>query len=67
VTGTTPSGNTAFDVSAPTGDPYFDPSNTGTAVIYFSHSIYDAATGTAVPNVQEQVYTITCRPTRFDR
>jgi hypothetical protein len=63
----TPSGNTAFDVSVPAGDPYFDPSTTGTAVIYFSRSIYDAATGTAVPNVQQQVYTITYRPARPHR
>jgi hypothetical protein len=47
----------------PAGDPYFDPNNTGTAVIYFSRSIYDAATGTAVPNVQQQTYTIIYRPT----
>jgi len=63
----TPSGNTAFDVSVPAGDPYFDPSTTGTAVIHFSRSIYDATTGTAVPNVQQQVYTITYRPARPHR
>jgi hypothetical protein len=61
----TTSGNTAFDILVPTGDPSFDPNSTGTALIYFSRSIYDAATGTAVPNVQQQVYTITYRPTRF--
>ncbi len=58
----TPTGNTAFDVPVPPGDPYFDPDNTGTAVIYFSRSVYDASTGTATPNVEQQAYTIMCRP-----
>jgi Animal haem peroxidase len=60
----TTSGDTAFDIPVPVGDPYFDPSSTGSAVIYFSRSIYDAATGTAVPNVQQQTYTINFRPGR---
>src|SRR5205814_912604 len=61
----TTSGNTAFDILVPTGDLYFDPNSSGTALIYLSRSIYDAATGTAVPNVQQQVYTIIYRPTHF--
>jgi hypothetical protein len=58
----TQSGDTAFDIPVPAGDPYFDPDNTGTAVIYFSRSMYDALTGNAVSRVQQQTYTITYRP-----
>lgn len=54
----TTSGDVAFDVPVPLGDPYFDPNNTGTEVIYFNRSLYDAATGNSTPNVQQQVYTI---------
>ncbi len=54
----TPTDSTAFDVPVPAGDPYFDPNSTGTAVILFSRSVYDANTGSATPNVQEQDYTI---------
>jgi hypothetical protein len=43
------------------GDPYFDPDNTGTAVIYHSRSIFDANTGTSTPNIQQQTYTINYR------
>ena len=55
----TTSGDVAFDVPVPLGDPYFDPSSTGSEVIYFNRSIYDANTGTSTPNVQQQIYTIT--------
>lgn len=58
----TQSGDTAFDIPVPVGDPYFDPDNTGTAWIYFSRSMYDALTGNAVPRVQQQTYTINYRP-----
>jgi hypothetical protein len=60
----TTSGNTAFDVAVPLGDPSFDPASTGTELIYFSRSIYDAATGTSTPNVQQQMITINYQPTR---
>ncbi len=40
----------------------FDPHNTGTAVIYFSRSLYDAITGTATPRLLQQTYTITYKP-----
>lgn len=60
----TTSGNTAFDVAVPLGDPSFDPASTGTALIYFSRSIYDAATGTSTPNVQQQAVTINYQPKR---
>ena len=58
----TSSGDVAFDIPVPLGDPYFDPNSTGTALIYFNRSLYDANTGTATPNVQQQTYTITYQP-----
>ena len=58
----TGSGDVAFDVPVPVGDPYFDPNSTGTEVIYFNRSLYDAASGTATPNVQQQTYTINYQP-----
>lgn len=58
----TGSGDVAFDIPVPTGDPYFDPTSTGLEVIYFSRSLYDATTGTATPNVQQQTYTINYQP-----
>jgi hypothetical protein len=33
-------------------------------LIYLSRSTYDTATGTAVPKVQQQTYTINYRPHR---
>jgi len=60
----TTTGDVAFDISVPAGDPFFDPANTGTALIYLSRSTYDTATGTAVPKVQQQSYTINYRPHR---
>jgi len=58
----TTAGDTAFDIPVPQGDPFFDPTSTGTAVIYFSRSIYDPNTGTAAPNVHQEVYTINYQP-----
>ena len=63
----TTSGGVAFDIVVPQGDPYFDPLSTGTALIYFNRSIYDAATGTATPNAQQQAYTINYHPSRRGR
>ncbi|MEZ6072732.1 MAG: peroxidase family protein [Pirellulales bacterium] len=45
------------DISIPTGDPYFDPFNTGTQVLHFTRSNYDPATGTVDP--RQQVNSIT--------
>jgi hypothetical protein len=61
----TTSGGTAFDIPVPPGDPYFDPNNTGTAMIYLSRSIFDANTGTSAPNVQQQSHTINYRERRW--
>jgi hypothetical protein len=58
----TSSGDEAFDIPVPAGDPFFDPGNTGNQVIFFSRSIFDAATGTPVPNVQQQNWSINYRP-----
>jgi peroxidase len=53
----TPTGTDAFNVQVPTGDPSFDPNNTGTQVIPLNRSIYDPATGTS--NARQQVNVIT--------
>jgi hypothetical protein len=58
----TTSGDVAFDIAVPTGDPYFDPKGTGTAKIYMNRSIYDSASGTTAANVQKQTYTLTYKP-----
>jgi peroxidase len=48
-----------FPIVVPTGDPWFDPSGTGTVKILFSRSIYDIGTGTSVDNPRQQINTIT--------
>lgn len=58
----TTSGDVAFDVAVPAGDPYFDPKSTGTAKIYMNRSIYDSASGTAASNVQKQSFTLVYKP-----
>ena len=58
----TTSGDVAFDIAVPTGDPYFDPKGTGTAKIYMNRSIYDSVSGTTAANVQKQTYTLTYKP-----
>jgi hypothetical protein len=58
----TTTGDVAFDIPVPLGDLYFDPTSTGTAIIYFSRSIYDPSSGTAVPNLQQQSITINYQP-----
>ena len=60
--GLTTSGDVAFDIAVPAGDPYFDPKATGTAQIYMNRSIFDSATGTSIPNVQKQTYTLNYKP-----
>ncbi|MFA9408496.1 MAG: peroxidase family protein [Candidatus Dadabacteria bacterium] len=49
----------AADIAVPPGDPYFDPFDTGTAVITFNRSVYDTSTGTAIDNPRQQINTIT--------
>jgi hypothetical protein len=47
------------DVPVPTGDPYFDPDNTGTQVIPFQRSKFDPATGTGTDNPRQQPNVLT--------
>ncbi len=47
------------NIIVPTGDMFFDPSSTGTAVITFDRAIFDPATGTDVTNPREQENEIT--------
>jgi len=49
----------AFDIDVPTGDPYFDPTGSGTATISLGRSIYDDSTGTSDLNPREQINEIT--------
>lgn len=48
-----------FPIAIPTGDPYFDPTGSGTVVMGLSRSIYDAATGLAAGNPRQQLNQIT--------
>lgn len=47
------------NIPVPTGDPHFDPLNTGTQEIHLTRSGFDAGTGTDVDNPREQVNEIT--------
>lgn len=58
----TTSGDVAFDIAVPVGDPSFDPNGTGTAQIFLNRSIYNSATGTPTANVQKQTYTLNYKP-----
>ena len=49
----------SFNILVPTGDPLFDPFNTGTEEISLTRSIYDTFTGTSVSNPREQINEIT--------
>jgi hypothetical protein len=48
-----------MDIPVPTGDPWFDPNGTGTAVIPFNRALYDPDTGTDSINVRQQENEIT--------
>lgn len=47
----------SFNISVPTGDPYFDPNSTGTKVIPLTRSQYNSATG--ITNARQQFNSIT--------
>lgn len=47
----------SFDILVPSGDPYFDPAATGTALIFLDRSAYDPSTGVSRP--REQINTVT--------
>jgi hypothetical protein len=46
-------------VPVPAGDPFFDPTGTGTAVIGFTRSAYDHETGTTTGNPRQQLNSLT--------
>ncbi|MCH9697404.1 MAG: peroxidase family protein [Gammaproteobacteria bacterium] len=43
------------NIDVPAGDPWFDPNNSGSAVIAFNRSIYDLSTGTSTDNPRQQI------------
>ncbi|MCI0456499.1 MAG: peroxidase [Gemmataceae bacterium] len=49
----------AFNIPVPQGDPYFDPSGTGTRVIGMNRSAYDPATRRSSGNPRQQVNIVT--------
>ncbi|MCA9270584.1 MAG: peroxidase family protein, partial [Planctomycetales bacterium] len=51
--------NGVANIAVPTGDVWFDPASTGTAVIPLNRSNFDAATGTSAANPRQQVNQIT--------
>jgi hypothetical protein len=58
--GLTPTGGSEkLSIPVPKGDPYFDPTGTGTKVMTTSRSVFDPATGTSAANPRQQVNTIT--------
>jgi len=48
-----------FNVPVPTGDPFFDPFNTGSQEITMDRSIHDTSTGTSTGNPRQQINEIT--------
>jgi len=42
------------DIEIPTGDPFFDPFNSGEVVLTFNRALFDQTTGTDVNNPREQ-------------
>jgi peroxidase len=58
--GLTPTAGTEkMSIAVPKGDPYFDPSSTGTKSMTTSRSLFDSATGTSLANPRQQINTIT--------
>lgn len=57
----TPNGTPAepLPIPVPSGDPFFDPTGTGTQTIAFNRSQYDPATGTSTRNPRQQPNVIT--------
>ncbi len=49
----------SFDIEVPSGDPYFDPFDTGQATIHLTRSAVADGTGTSMENPAEQVNSIT--------
>ncbi len=47
------------NIEIPTGDPVFDPQDTGMAVMFFNRAINDPATGTSEENPRQQLNKVT--------
>ena len=60
--GLTQSGDVAFNIPVPKGDPSFDPFSTGTQVIALARSNYDPNTGTSSPTIGTKVVDVAFRP-----
>ncbi len=56
---TEPGESEVLEISVPEGDPQFDPSGTGTAVISTHRSQFDEATGDSVESPRQQINQIT--------
>ena len=56
---TNTNGTERLSIAVPTGDPWFDPSGTGTQTINTTRSVFDAATGTDASNPRQQINAIT--------
>ena len=48
-----------FPIEVPTGDPFFDPDETGTQIIPLTRSVFDETTGTDADNPRQQINEIT--------
>ena len=55
----TPTGTVAFNITVPAGDPSFDPTGTGAAIIPLNRSITSPATGTDSENPAQQINLVT--------
>ncbi|MCA9135513.1 MAG: hypothetical protein KDB00_02110 [Planctomycetales bacterium] len=52
-------GGELFAIEVPAGDPEFDPTGSGDAIIPLTRSDFDTSTGTSVDNPRQQISTIT--------
>jgi hypothetical protein len=60
----TTTGDTAFDIPVPIGDPSFDPNSTGVEVIPLSRSVFDSNTGVSAPTIAQQTQRIIYWPAK---
>ena len=57
--GLTPNNTEKFDISVPPGDIWFDPNDSGNAVIQMKRNIFDKTTGTSVSNPRQHINMVT--------
>ncbi len=57
--GLTPNNTERFDIAVPPGDIWFDPDDTGNAVIQMKRNLFDKKTGTSVSNPRQHVNMVT--------